>query len=372
MRIGLNATCLNDRPSGAKQRFVGIYSELVRQMPDDQFVVFEPADCRMASWFAGAPNVSIRRTPLPSEGRVARFAAGLGYWRSALAREQLDIFENFNMPLVTSQSARNVMTIHDVRGLRPGGNPFARMLFTRVLEAACTGADQVITVSEAVKQEILEACPNANVAVVHNGVDLAGFVPLPPDVVQRTLDALTLPAVFLLAVGHFESRKNYLALIEALALLRDRGNLIPLVIIGNDSGGRAIVEDRVRQRGMQESVTLLSGLTDLEVRCAYQACIAFVFPSVYEGFGIPILEAMAARRPFVLSDIPIFREITQDQGVYFPPEDIEAMAAAIQTVCESCELRRTLADYGRHRVNDFGFDALALQVQTAYAAGASF
>lgn len=141
----------------------------------------EPADCRMASWFADAPNVSFRRTPLPSEGRVARFAAGFCYWRSALAREQLDIFENFNMPLVTSQSARNVMTIHDVRGLRSGGNPFARMLFTRVLKAACTGAEQVIPVSEAVKQEILDACPNANVAVVHDGVDLAGFVPLPPD-----------------------------------------------------------------------------------------------------------------------------------------------------------------------------------------------
>ena len=156
MRIGLNATCLNNRPSGAKQRFVGIYGELVRQMPNDEFVVFEPADCRMASWFSGASNVSIRRTPLPSEGRVARFAAGLGYWRSALEREPLDVFESFNMPLVTSQSARNVMTIHDVRGLRSGGNPVARMLFARMLGAACARADQVITVSEAVKQEVLE------------------------------------------------------------------------------------------------------------------------------------------------------------------------------------------------------------------------
>lgn len=367
MRIGLNATCLNDRPSGARQRFVGIYRELVKQMPDDEFVVFEPADCRMGSWFAGAPNVSVRRTPLPSEGRIKRFLAGTGYWRSALRKEPFDVFEGFNLPLVTAPSGRNLMTIHDVRGLRSGAAAgLERLLFARVLASAVSRADCIITVSNAVRQDLLEAHPDAQVVVVYNGLDLAGVAPIDVEVVERTRRALRLPEDFLLAVGHFEPRKNYPRLIDALAVLRGRGDLKPLVIIGNDSGEKRRVEERIRHHGLHESVTLLSGLSDLEVRCAYQSCRAFVFPSTYEGFGIPILEAMAAGRPTVLSDIPVFREITENQGSYFAPEDVGAMADAIQAALHSESVRARLVQYGSRRVNDFAFQALATQVREIY------
>jgi glycosyltransferase involved in cell wall biosynthesis len=366
MRIGLNATCLNDRPSGAKQRFVGIYSELIRQMPDDEFIVFEPSDCRMASWFDGVRNVTIRHTSLPSEGRIGRFVGGLSYWRSALKKEALDVFEGFNLPLVTTRSGRNVMTIHDLRGLHSSRNAVGRMLYASVLDSALARADQLITVSEAMKQELIGEYPDAKVAVVYNGLDLSGFVPMSSEVVLRILKRLSIPQDFLLAVGHFEPRKNYLLLIDALALLRQRGCLIPLVIIGNDSGGKSAVEERVQQHGLQGSVTLLSGLTDMEVRCAYQACNTFVFPSSYEGFGIPILEAMAADRPTVLSDIPVFREITEGLGEYFPPEDMEAMADAIEKVSGSTHVRRHLVEYGRSRVRDFAFENLAAQVEVIY------
>ena len=102
-----------------------------------------------------------------------------------------------------------------------------------------------------------------------------------------------------------------------------------LVIVGNDSGERKAIQERIDSAKLSANVTFLSGLSDLEVRCAYKLCSLFVFPSSYEGFGIPILEAMAAGCPMVLSDIPVFREITQDKGVYFPHDDVEAMAAAI-------------------------------------------
>lgn len=69
MRVALNATCINDRPSGAKQRFLGIYRALARRMPEVCFIVFEPADCRMGSWFRGISNVQTRATPIPSQGR---------------------------------------------------------------------------------------------------------------------------------------------------------------------------------------------------------------------------------------------------------------------------------------------------------------
>ena len=85
MRVGLNATCLNDRPSGARQRFLGIYGALFRRLPDVEFVIYEPNDCRLTKWFEGLSNVTARVTPVPSMGRLGKFKAGISYWRQAFA-----------------------------------------------------------------------------------------------------------------------------------------------------------------------------------------------------------------------------------------------------------------------------------------------
>jgi glycosyltransferase involved in cell wall biosynthesis len=102
------------------------------------------------------------------------------------------------------------------------------------------------------------------------------------------------------------------------------------------------------------------------VRCAYAACGLFVFPSSYEGFGIPILEAMAAGRPMVLSGIDVFREITQQQGVYFPPDDVQAMAGAMAQVLSSTTEQVRVVAYGEKRIKDFSYRSLAEQVKVLY------
>lgn len=368
MKVGINATCLNARPSGARQRFVGIYRELVKRLPEAEFLVYEPADCRVASWFDGAANVTARPTPLPSEGRAGRLLGGLRYWGPALARDRFDLFECLNLPVVKSPSGRILTTIHDIRGLRPGASAWERTLFKSVLSRSLKTVDRVITVSEAMKREILAFHPGVPVSVVYNGLDAGEYDRVSAEDLREFSREFPLPADFALAVGHFEARKNYLRLIDAMALLRDRGRPSPLVIIGNDSGGRAAVETRIAATGLGGSVRILSGLSDLEVRCAYKLCGLFVFPSTYEGFGIPILEAMAARRPMVLSDIPVFREITQDRGVYFPPDDAERMASAIEKTLASTEDRSRLVDYGSERIKAFDFPSLGARLADAYRA----
>lgn len=366
MRVGLNATCLNDRPSGARQRFVGIYGELVALAPDVEFVVFEPSDCDVASWFGGAANVTARKTPIPSEGRARKFLNGLGYWRSALARERLDIFEGFNLPLVTAAGARNILTIHDLRGLTPGASFADRWLFRPVLQQALRAADHVVTVSEAMKLALMAVHPGINVSVIYNGLSEASLAPVPASAVAAFQTRFGLGEGYVLAVGHLEARKNYPSLVDAMAVLHLRGCTPSLVIIGNDSGERSVVESHVRAAGLEGQVHLLSGLSDLEVRCAYAACGLFVFPSSYEGFGIPILEAMAAGRPMVLSDIDVFREITQQQGVYFPPDDVQGMADAMAQVLSSTAEQAQIVAYGQKRIKDFSYRCLAQQVKVLY------
>jgi glycosyltransferase involved in cell wall biosynthesis len=366
LKIGLNATCLNDRPSGARQRFVGIYGELVKRLPDGEFVIYEPADCKVAAWFEGASNVSARPTPLPSEGRLKRLALGLGYWHKALTRDQLDLFECFNQPLVKSPTGKTVLTIHDIRRLYADWGTLERSIYRLALERDLKTADHVLTVSESMKQEIHDFFPGVTISVVYNGLDAEVFDSVGEADLQALRSKHRLPKAFIMAVGHLERRKNYLRLIDAIARLRDQGTALNLVIVGNDSGERKAIQDRIASAKLSDNVIFLSGLSDVEVRGAYKLCSLFVFPSSYEGFGIPILEAMAAGCPMVLSDIPVFREITQNKGVYFPHDDVDAMAAAIDAVLSSSSQRTSLINYGKERVQAFSFKSLAGQLESVY------
>jgi glycosyltransferase involved in cell wall biosynthesis len=367
LKIGLNATCINDRPSGARQRFVGIYGEVVKQLPETEFVVYEPVDCRMDSWFGGAPNVSTRRTTIPSEGRIRKILGGLGYWKPALRGEGFDVFDVSHLPMVKAPSGKTLLTIHDMRRIHPDWGSFEHVAYKMALHRAMRSVDHVIAVSESMRTEILGFFPKVRVSVIYNGLDAAGFRAVTEVDAQALRRKHGLPEAFVLAVGHFEKRKNYLRLIDAFALLRDRGHPQSLVIIGNDSGERRVVEERVQAANLSGYVKILSGLSDLEVRCAYKLASLFVFPSYREGFGIPVLEAMAAECAMVLSDIPVFNEITEGKGVYFPYDDTDAMAHAIEAVLSSNTERSRLIEYGRARIRAFGFDALGRQLAALYS-----
>jgi glycosyltransferase involved in cell wall biosynthesis len=367
MRVGINATCLNQRPSGAKQRFLGVYGALFERLPDTEFVIYEPRDCQVGEWFVGQSNVVAHTTTIPSEGsRVSKLKAGFGYWRQAFSKDTFDLFEALHLPMVRPVIGQSILTIHDVRGLYDQGRFTHRILFASFLRKALRSADHVVTVSETMRKEILAFYPHTPVSVIYNGLDISPFTDVTKADCKLFVAKYGLPADFVLAVGHFEPRKNYSRLIEAMHLLKQRGVDCPLVIIGNDSGEKSNLARQIEALGMKDSIILMSNLSDYEVRCAYKVCSLFVFPSNYEGFGIPILEAMAAQRPMVLSDLPVFREITQGRAAYFSPRDIAEIADAIEIGLTSSQLREDMVEYGTHRLADFSFDRLAESMAEVY------
>jgi len=366
MKIGLNATCIGNRASGARQRFLGLYGEVVRRMPESEFVIYEPVDGNLGESFTGARNVTVKRTIIPSEGRVRKLASGWRYWRQHLRTERFDIFEMFNLPTIKAPTGRTLLTIHDIRGIHPEAGFIERGMYAVSLKNSLQLADHVIAVSQAMKDEILEAFPGTPISVVHNGLALETFQQATAAELQCVQQKYALPRQFVLAVGHFEARKNYLRLIDAMAMLRDRGLGCPLVIVGNDSGLRQQVTDRIHATKLDGAVILLRDLSDTDLRCIYQLCSLFVFPSMYEGFGIPILEAMAAARPMVLSNLPAFCEITENRGVYFAPGNVGLMADAIAQVLASSNDRERLVAYGRQRIQSFSYRQLSEQIAQLY------
>jgi glycosyltransferase involved in cell wall biosynthesis len=368
MKVGLNATCLNDRPSGAKQRFLGIYGSLFNLLPDVEFVIYEPRDCRVADWFPGQPNLSKRETSIPSLGRVGKLLNGRNYWKRNLVSENFDAFEAMHIPLTRPSKGKTLLTIHDIRGITKENSFAYRNVFSSVLRNALKRADHVVTVSNTVRSEILSFYPNTPVSVVYNGVDLSAM----RGVTQQAANALrtkyNLPREYILAVGHFEKRKNYAKLIEAIALLKQRKFDCSLVIIGNDSGELVSLKKLIIDLRLNDNIFLLTNLSNDEVRCAYSNCALLAFPSSYEGFGIPILEAMVAGKPMVLGDLEIFREITQNQSVYFDVGNVESIADAIEFGLCSQQVRDDMVEYGFSRVRDFEFGHLANRLCQIYRA----
>lgn len=364
--MGLNGTCLNDRPSGTKQRFLGIYGSLFKLLPDVEFVIFEPRDCHVTGWFPNDANVSSRQTSLPSAGRAEKFLSGLNYWSRAFAREEFDVFEAMHMPLVRPAQGKTILTIHDIRGMSRENNVAKRALFATVLRDALKRADHVVTVSNTMRSKILGFYPETPVSVVYNGIDKNAFTNVTKCEVTAFCSKYRLPQEYVLAVGHFERRKNYPRLIEAIALLKQRGFDVPLVIVGNDSGQASSLRRLIANLDIQNKVTLLTGLSDDEVRCAYLSCALLAFPSIYEGFGIPILEAMAARKPMVLSDLAIFREITNERSIYFDHNSIESIADAIEVGVCSQKAREDMVNFGSRRLKHFELVKLAEQQAQVY------
>lgn len=364
MRIGLNATCFNARPSGANQQFRTLYGAVIRSNPAIQFLIYEPCDHPVARWFADAPNVEARRTPMPSAGRLARLLAGLGYWRRAIREDGLDLLESFNLPLLPA-SCPTLLTLHDLRAIQRGEGPAGRLVAHLVLGHALRRASHIIAVSQAVRDEILAVRPETGVSTIYNAIDVDGFRMTGTPAVNIG-ERWNLPGAYMLTVGHLEARKNLLMLIEAVARLRDRGLLRPLVIAGRDGGARQAVRARISALRLGGLVRLIEDADDADIRLLYAECRLVVVASRYEGFGIPVVEAMAARRPLVTSDIAVFRELTGNQGCYFPVDDPVSTADVIERVWNDTGEQLRLIARGDELVGTFAADRLADQITTLY------
>ena len=356
MRIGLNATCFNDRPSGARQRFVGLYGALIRSTPDVDYVIYEPSDCRVAAWFGQAANVTGVRTPLQSAGRYRRFYASIGYWRRQVRLDSIELFEIFSMPVPMSLPCPIILTTHDVRSTRSG---LLASLSRLVHRWAFDTATVLITVSQTMREELSTIAPRAQIVTIYNGVDPTRF--------KQPIDLLTeFKGPYLLSVGHFETRKNFVRLIQALTKLRKTHDDLQLVLVGNESGGRSAIDASISKIDHPGAVHVLHDVGDAELVALYRGARAIVIASTYEGFGIPLIEAMAAGRPLITSNIPVFVELTEGQGAMFDPENVEDIAAKISNVLTSVSEQKRLIDHGRIRVREFDFEDLAKRVASLH------
>ncbi|MDX1948205.1 MAG: glycosyltransferase family 1 protein [Pirellulaceae bacterium] len=257
-----------------------------------------------------------------------------------------------------------VVTIHDCAFFdRPEGftQTFAawyRCLVPRLARQA----RRILTVSEFSRQRICEVCrvPAERVVVIPNGVE-SGWTRATSEQIAAARERLNLPRPFVLCAGSLEPRKNLRRLLAAWRALGPAKEGLELVL----AGAEGHVFQRAGLGDLPGDVRLVGYVSDADLRALFSAAEAFVFPSLYEGFGLPVLEALACGTPVVCSRGTSLPEVAGDAAVYVDPENVESIAAGIAQLLENRALRDDLSRRGPARATPFTWDAAAAQTWEA-------
>lgn len=263
--------------------------------------------------------------------------------------------------------APTVVTLHDVQHHDlPGFFSRAETLYRRrAYDGAARSADVVVASSEFSRGRIADAVgiPRKRIEVAHLGIDPERFAPDGDDD-AAALEPLGLPEAFVVYPANLWPHKNHERLLDALARMGPDGPL--LVLTGQDYGRLDELLGRARRLGVQDRVRHLGHVPAALLPPLYRSARAMVFPSLYEGFGTPPLEAMACGLPVAVSDRGSLPEVTGGAAVLFDPESAEDIADAVEKVTSDHELRSRLRAEGRQRAAGFTWSAAARRHRDIY------
>ena len=336
---------LADRP-GLRLR---LYGPSMFMSPDAPQPVITLADGRAVEWVRQElPDDLLVRRPW-----LALLLRSLEPWLVAAERNDVLFAPNFVLPWQLTVSRRPlVVMVHDMTLLRTSWamQEETRAALEEKLERTIARARAILTPSETVRTELLEGggvAPGAvHVTWEASRLGEAGLGDLPEGVPKR----------FVLHVGTIEPRKNVAILLSAWPRLRAvMPDAPPLVLCGKLGWQHASIEDDLARASAEGWLICLGYAPDEVVRCLYVRAAAVVCPSVYEGFGLPLVEAMAAGAPLVCSDIPVFKEVAADAALFVPTHDAAAWAGALARVLSDPETARNLRTRGTARSRDFNW-----------------
>jgi alpha-1,3-rhamnosyl/mannosyltransferase len=265
-------------------------------------------------------------------------------------------------------NAPTILTIHDfIPLLYPGSVSLrARLLFRPLFYLAFSASSGFIAVSQTTLEDFKARFKlgGKKAIVIHHAADPA-FYPRSFEEKESVRLKYKLPDRFILYVGSDKPHKNLGNLLKAFAKIKPRVK-IPLVLAGPKGHGSRNLMALTSRLGIEDYVYWLGRIPEEELPALYSAATAFVFPSFYEGFGLPVLEAMSCGAPVACSDIPALREVAGEAALYFNPYSIDAIAEAIVELIEDDGLRENLGGKGRIRASLFSWDEIASRTLAFY------
>jgi glycosyltransferase involved in cell wall biosynthesis len=364
VRIGIDARKLHDFGIGTYIR--NLLRQLARFDRETDFVVFCRPEDREALASLGENFRPVEETS-PNYSMVEQVRIPL-----ALRREGVTLFHAPHYVLPPLVRCRSVVTIHDcIHLMFPQYLP-SRLAFeyARIsISLAARRATRVLTVSESSKRDIVRFVdvPAEKIDVIYNAYDERFTVEPREEDVIRVRERYQLIDEFVFYAGNVKPHKNLERLIVAFDLVRKRGlDHLKLVLIGDEISRYAALRRAVHQHQLHKHVRFLGYMPEETLAVMYRLAGVFVFPSLYEGFGLPPLEAMASGTPVVTSNVSSLPEVAGDAAILVDPHDPRAIADGIYRVLTDERLRRDLRTKGLARARQFSWETSVRRVHAIY------
>lgn len=364
MRIAIDARKLHDYGIGTYVR--NLLKQLARLDPETEYVLLcRPADADLPRRLGENFRAVVVTAPPYSAAEQLQVPR-------VLRRERAALFHEPHYVLPPFVGCPSVVTIHDcIHLMFPQylPNRFAWLYARAFLWSAAHRSARVLTVSEASKRDILRFydIPPEKIEVIPNAIDDRFGIPPPEEEIVRVRERYQLQRPFILYVGNIKPHKNLDRLIEAFALLRGEGfEHLSLLIIGDEISRYPRLRRTVQRHKLQKHVRFLGFVPDQTLAVLYRLASVFVFPSLYEGFGLPPLEAMASGTPVVTSNVSSLPEVVGDAAVLIDPYDPAAIAGGVREVLTDPDLRAALVAKGLARARAFSWEQSVRRIREIY------
>jgi glycosyltransferase involved in cell wall biosynthesis len=367
VRIGLDARLIFYQRAGIASYIRGLIQGLSRLNPPHEFVVYQSR--RDPDPISLPPSWCLRTLWTPSRHRFERPLLA-----AELLGSGLDVLHcpDLLSPTRLLTSRKTAITIHDVAYLKYPEvlTPESQRYFGQI-GPAVDSADVVIAVSENTKRDLMAFldAPDEKIVVIPEAPD-PEYQPLSQEVSGPVLERLGVEAPYFLFVGTIEPKKNVLNLLRAYAAFRglNRSNgKLPLLVLAGRKGwmyGQALA--LAKELAISEHLRFLGFVPRSDLAALYNGAVALVYPSLYEGFGLPVLEAMACGAPVVTSSASSLPDVAGDAAICTPPKDVEALTEALGRVWSSGDLRGELRRKGFARAKNFTWAKTAEMTLAVY------
>lgn len=301
-------------------------------------------------------------------------------WRSRwvindLVTNEIDLYHGLSAELpfgISNSGVQSVVTMHDLIFERypKQYNPIDVYTYRKKAQYACKHADKVIAISEQTKQDLIEFyhTPENRITVCYQSCDPSFEQLRSEEEIAKMLEGYQLPARYFLYVGSVIERKNLMGIVKAMRLLKGKLDL-PLVVLGDGGKYKEEVKAFLQKEGMASQVIWLNEVAKFSFKdlpALYQGAVALVYPSIFEGFGIPILEALWSRTPVITANVSCFRETAGDAAIYIDPYLPATIAEAMETVAIDRTFAAGMQERGLRHAQQFTLDKCAAAVMQVY------
>ncbi len=286
---------------------------------------------------------------------------------------EVDVFHSSDWLEPPARSAKKVTTIHDFAvfkypqtfSARGGHDIVANQ--KRKLFFAKRECDLIICVSQTTKQDAMEILkiPEKKLRVVYEAPETMYF-PRGEEQIKRVMEKFGVKDNYLLCVGTREPRKNLDRAIMAFAEIASKYPELSLLIAGKYGWGEDNSKFKIQNSKLESKVKLLGFVEQEDLAALYSRAEAFVYPSLYEGFGLPILDAMSCGAPVVTSNVGSMKEVAGESAVLIDPESVDSIAEGVLKILKNASLRNELKAKGLKRSGEFSWDKTALQTLNVY------